>query len=121
MNGSIKVAVRIGSGVIETEAGPTPVPGLCVLEDPEVRGIWNVCHITSGAAVAKVNDPEGALHIAIKLGPVCDWTMPGIALRKNRAIAQRVHQVLLANDALGLVAQSRIVTNAQLRETDGAA
>lgn len=57
-------------------AGPTPVPGLVVNEDPVLRGTWNITHAASGAAVACLFDgPEHALHVATRLAGACDWTM----------------------------------------------
>ena len=75
----VRVWRRDDDGQIEqlaVAAGPTPVPGLVVNEDPRLSGCWNITHAPSGAAVAcKFDSPEHALHVAIKLADVCDWTM----------------------------------------------
>lgn len=75
----VRIWRRDDDGPIEqlaVKAGPTPVPGLVVNEDPRLSGTWNITHAASGAAVAcKFDSPEHALHVALKLAGVCDWTM----------------------------------------------
>jgi|SRR5450755_483398 len=64
----------------EVRAGPTPVAGLLVNEDPQLPGHWVVTHERSGYAVAAMPDPEGALHAAVQLGTLGDWDCPADAL-----------------------------------------
>jgi hypothetical protein len=77
------------------KGAPTPVPGLYVSENPSVPGEWNITHLASGGAIAtRFKDPEHALHIAVKLGPLCDWTIPGVTLRARDDVRRRVWQLL---------------------------
>lgn len=70
-----------GGHLVDVPAAPTPVPGLYVNEDPNVHGRWNITHLPSGCAVAAgMDSPEQALGLAIKLGPVTDWSVPAKVL-----------------------------------------
>ena len=71
----------------QAERFPTPVPGLVIIADLEQEGAWAVTHARSGAALARrLPDPELALHVAIKLGGIADWTLSGVTLRADRAV-----------------------------------
>ena len=89
MNGPQIVRIRVrGEDGARTEqairAGPTPVPGLVVNEDPEWPGTWNITHVASGAAVAVMfPGPEAALYVASRLAGVCDWTMTAARARPS--------------------------------------
>jgi hypothetical protein len=74
------IKVWLADGMVTVKAAPTPVPGLFVNQDPTYPDQWNVTHLATGCAVAKLDDPEAALDIAVKLGPACDWTLPGSAI-----------------------------------------
>ena len=78
--------------MVNMEAAPTPTPGLVVNKAPVGDDQWNVTHLASGCTVAVAGDPELALHLAIRLGPVCDWTQGGATLRTpgNEKRAKRV-------------------------------
>ena len=108
MNGLQVVCIKIrGDDGTRTErpviAGPTPVPGLVINEDPQWAGTWNITHASSGAAVAMMfPDPEAALHVASRLGGVCDWTMTAAELVPVREeIEPRLVQALEDAHALG--------------------
>lgn len=81
-------------GRISVECFPTPVPGLVINRDPDAAGTFNVTHARSGAAVAHVPDPEFALHVAIKLGELTDWTRSGIELRRSKKVTRACKRVL---------------------------
>lgn len=65
---------------------PTPVPGLVVNEDPVAPGFWNVTHVASGAAVARLPEPEACLQAAIQLGEIADWTRSGGDLQADEEV-----------------------------------
>lgn len=88
------------SGPVEVECFPTPVPGLVINESPFGDG-WSVTHRRSGAALLLgLPDPEQALHLAIALADVTDWTADGKALREDRAVRKRWWSALNDLEAL---------------------
>ena len=95
MNTTRIIRVWMPDGFVAVKAAPTPVPGLYICEDPALPGIWSVTHLASGASVAKVEDPELALDLAVRLGPVTDWTLPAAdLLRQMPQIRQQWERVL---------------------------
>jgi hypothetical protein len=84
---------------VEVPAAPTPVPGLYVNASPTGRGGWCVTHAASGGALAISENPEHALGVAITLGGLADWTLPGAELRAIPGLGERVFDVVLAEDA----------------------
>lgn len=75
------IKVWLGGGMVTVKAAPTPTPGLFINEDPRVRDSWNITHLASGCAVVlRLDNPEQALDLAVRLGPVCDWTVSAKAL-----------------------------------------
>jgi len=90
--------IRIFAGTGERKSAiayPTPVPGLVINRDPFDSGLFNVTHAGSGSAVAaSIPDPELALHIAMKLAAVADWTLPATTLRQSRPVRRGWERVL---------------------------
>ncbi len=78
-------------------AGPTPVPGLVVTEDPCRPGEWMVTHERSGLGVAVAREPEDALRAAAELGALGDWDRPGTVVRADRRIRERHRRWLRAS------------------------
>ena len=70
----VKIIAPYASGPREEWAAPTPTPGLVITEDSDRRGHWIITHQGCGAGVADLPDPESALHIAVRLGELGDWT-----------------------------------------------
>lgn len=70
--------------LVDVPAWPTPVPGLVVNRD--LAGHWAITHAPSGAAIAFAPGPEEALHAAILLGPVTDWTRSGTSLSADAEV-----------------------------------
>ena len=69
-------------GIVMVEALESGVPGL-VLARPPSSGHWVLVHAASGLAVsrsAKSDEPEALLVLAGHLGPLADWTRPGISV-----------------------------------------
>ena len=95
MSGQI---IRIFVGDVERESAiayPTPVPGLVINRDPSHSEFFNITHAGSGTAVATmIPDSELALHVAMKLAPVADWTRPATELRRSRSVRLERARVL---------------------------
>ncbi len=110
----ISIWVRGGDGSrsrVQVAAGPTPVPGLVVNEDPEWPGTWNITHAATGSAVAaKFPGPEHALYVAGKLAGVCDWTMTGPELAVMRGdLSRQMWRVLEEAGALEFWPQRHVI------------
>ena len=95
MSGQI---ISIFAGDVERKSAvayPTPVPGLVINRDPSHSEFFNVTHAGSGTAIATmIPDPELALHIAMELAPVADWTLPATELRRSRSVRNERARVL---------------------------
>ena len=75
------IRVQMPGGLVAVTAAPTPTPGLMINESPAFPGSWTITHLASGTAIANhFDNPEHALHLAIKFGPLCDWTLTGAEL-----------------------------------------
>ena len=83
--GMVKILAPYASGPREEWAAPTPTPGLVITEDSDRRGHWIITHQGCGAGVADLPDPESALHIAVRLGELGDWTRPSDEIRRDEA------------------------------------
>ena len=81
--GMVKILAPYASGPREEWAAPTPTPGLVITEDSDRPGHWIITHQGCGAGVADLPDPETALHVAVKLGEVGDWTRTSQEIRAD--------------------------------------
>lgn len=103
---------------VEVPASPTPVPGLVVNQDAR-PGRWVVTHAGSGAAIFKLPDPEAALHAAIRLGELADWTLPASLMRDLPGLEPRVIALGRELDCWALtVATSSSVPDDELAEAE---
>lgn len=98
---TVRIIAAQRGGPQEIEAFPTPVPGLVIAEDAERPGRWIVTHEQSGTCVADLPDPEGALHIAVKLGPLGDWTRSATDLKRDAVLMAAWEEFMTASDLMG--------------------
>jgi hypothetical protein len=96
VSGLADLRVWVGGAPVTVRSGPTPVPGLVVAEIPRNAPRWAVIHEPSGLGVARADDPELALAVAIALGGILDWTQPASTLRAHPAIERAKDAALRA-------------------------
>lgn len=100
MSAVMEVLSANGRDRAVAEVFPTPVPGLVIVADPWVPGTFNVVHARSRCGAAHgLPDPELALHVAIELGKVIDWTVPAVVIRRSKGCRQRWRRVIRATGA----------------------
>lgn len=101
-------------GAVEVECFPTPVPGL-VINKALYQDGWNITHRRSGGALLiAIPGPEQALHLAIAMGGVTDWTASGLELRSDPATEERWERVVKAEGAQEYATFGGRIPDAQL-------
>jgi hypothetical protein len=117
---ALTVSAWLGARRVDVAARPAPAPGLVIhaglADDP---GSWVVAHAASGAMILRLPDPEAALHAALCLGGLADWTLPGTALRGLPGLQAAVLRMARELDCYWLTFfAGATISDAQLASTE---